>query len=195
MMKTLILASASPRRQELLKQAGIPFHAAPSRIDEVYSADENPETVAVRLAGDKLKAFLNNERSTGCHWVLAADTFVHVGSTIFGKPESREEAEVVLRTLSGKSHAVYTGLAIYSKEEGRTVSAVEQSTVEFLPLSDSDIEWYLDSGEWQDAAGGYKVQGKAQCLIKAVHGSVSNIMGLPLHRVYAILKELGYRFS
>ncbi|MCL2519565.1 MAG: Maf family protein [Spirochaetaceae bacterium] len=193
-METLILASASPRRQELLKTVGIPFRAAPSNIDETINEGEGPKEAALRLAGGKINAFLQNERSIGCHWVIAADTFIYLDGAIYGKANSRDDAEQLLKKLSMRRHQVYTGLAVYNRGEGRTVTTVEVTEVEFLRLTPEDIDWYLDSGEWQDAAGSYKIQGKAQVFIKAVHGSVSNVMGLPLHRLYAILKELNYKF-
>lgn len=191
-METIILASASPRRQELLKLAGFPFIAAPSRVVEILHDDEHPAEAAKRLAHQKLEVFLANARSAGCHWALAADTFVHIDGKNLGKPADREQAESYLRLLSGREHIVYTGMVLFSSKSGRRLDWVEQSHVLMSELNSQDLEWYLDSGEWQDAAGAYKIQGKSQCLVQRISGSYSNIMGLPLQPLYRMLQELDY---
>jgi septum formation protein len=194
-MQTLILVSASPRRQQLLRQMGINFIPAPSHIDEVYDRQDNPQEVALSLANQKLQAFLSGPAHTGYGWCLAADTLVSLDNIIYGKPHTQQQAQDFLQQLAGKTHKVYTGLAIYGLDSGETLTLVECSEVEFLPLSEAMINWYLQSGEWQDAAGAYKIQGRAQCLIKATRGSFSNIMGLPMHQVFKLLTQLGYNFS
>lgn len=191
-MDTIMLISSSPRRQELLKNAGFTFRAAPSGIDETLHENEDPKAAVLRIAHEKLNDFLKKDQILGCNLALAADTFVHIGGKNFGKPASREQAEEYLHTFSGRIHQVYTGMVLFSRKTNQFLDCVELSEVRFMPLNDADINWYLDSGEWQNAAGGYKVQGRAQCLIETIRGSLSSVMGLPMHRLYEMLRGLGY---
>lgn len=192
-MDTIMLISSSPRRQELLRNAGFTFRAAPSGIDEALGPGEDPKAAVLRIAHEKLNDFLKKDQILGCNLALAADTFVHIGGKNFGKPESREQAEEFLRTLSGRIHQVYTGMVLFSRRTNQCLDCVELSEIRFVPLSDADINWYLDSGEWQNAAGAYKVQGRAQCLIETIRGNLSSVMGLPMHRLYEMLRGLGYQ--
>lgn len=192
-MDTIMLISSSPRRQELLRNSGFAFRAAPSGIDEVLHETEDPRDAVLRIAHEKMSYFLKKDQILGCNLALAADTFVHVSGKNFGKPCNREQAEEFLRTLSGRVHQVYTGMVLFSRKTNQRLDCVELTDVRFAPLADEDIEWYLDSGEWQNAAGAYKVQGRAQCLIESVRGSFSSVMGLPMHRLYEMLRILGYQ--
>ncbi|MGL4525162.1 MAG: Maf family protein [Spirochaetia bacterium] len=193
-MDTIMLISSSPRRQELLKNSGLSFRAVPGDAQEILHEDENPKDAVLRIAHEKLQSFLVKDQLHGSHLVLAADTFVHISGKNFGKPQNREVAAEYLRMLSGRIHQVYTGLVLFSRKANKFFDCVELSEVRFLPLTEVDIEWYLDSGEWQNAAGGYKIQGRAQCLIESMRGSFSSVMGLPMHRLYEILRQLGYSF-
>lgn len=194
-METIILASASPRRQELLRLAGIPFIASPSRVNEIMPPAEDPQRSALRLANQKLDVFLTSPHSSGCAWVLAADTFIRFNGVNIGKPADRDEAYDILLKISGNQHTVYTGMSLFSKKHNRRVECVEITQVRLCELSPETLEWYLNTGEWQDSAGAYKIQGKAQCIIEEIKGSFSNVMGLPLHQLYKMLAQLGYQLE
>jgi septum formation protein len=194
-MDTLMLISASPRRQEMLKNAGISYRSAPSHIDEAMTNDEHPADVVQRLALAKLEAFLSKDMILGCKWALAADTVVHYMGCNIGKPLSRDEAEQTLKQLNGQTHQVYTGMTLFSRHTGKRYTCFDVTNVTFQVFSNEDLQWYLDSGEWQDAAGAYKIQGRGQSLIQSIQGSLSNVMGLPMHKLYRLLRDLNYQFS
>lgn len=184
----MILASASPRRQELLKLAGIPFEIIPSRADEKILEGESPEEHVSRVAREK--AVEVAEKHQG-RWVLAADTVVVVEGRILGKPQDRREAEEMLESLSHREHRVLTGYCLLrfpsiEKREGTVTSRVK-----FKALSPEEIRWYLDTGEPFDKAGGYAIQGQAAFMVQEIHGSYTNIVGLPLYEVVEALRELG----
>jgi len=184
----IILASASPRRQELLALLGIRFEMIPSRADENFFAGESPEEHVLRLARAKAEdvAAQNPGR-----WVLAADTVVEIEGKILGKPKDRLEAEEMLRLLSQREHRVLTGYCILNassppRKEGRVTTWVK-----FKILSAEEIQWYVDTGEPFDKAGGYAVQGRAAFMVQEVRGSYTNVVGLPLCEVVEDLRELG----
>jgi septum formation protein len=184
----LILASASPRRQEMLDSAGIEFEVLPSRVEEKFLEGESPEEHVTRLARDKAMdiAGKNTDR-----WVLAADTIVVIDGKVMGKPRDRQEAEEMLRTLSEREHRVITGYCLLhpssrKRREGRVVTRVR-----FKALSPGEIRWYLDTGEPFDKAGGYAIQGKAAFMVKEIEGSYTNVVGLPLTEVVEALQDLG----
>jgi septum formation protein len=194
-METIILASASPRRQELLRLAGIPFIASPSRVNEIMSTTEDPKNNALRLSNQKLDVFLASSHSMGCSWVLAADTFIHFNGVNIGKPADRDEARDILTKIGGNQHTVYTGMSLFSKRHNRRIEYVEMTQVRLSKLSEETLDWYINTGEWQDSAGAYKIQGKAQCIIEEIKGSFSNVMGLPLHQLYKMLIQMDYRLD
>lgn len=181
----LVLASASPRRQELLALAGLRFVVAASDIDESRIGDESPLDYVARLAAAKARAQAGPDRC-----VLAADTIVVVAEEprILGKPRHADDARSMLARLSGSIHTVMTGYAIYHPNAVKL--RVVQSEVAFSLLSPSDVEGYLHSGEWRDKAGGYAVQGLAAAFVRSITGSYSNIVGLPLCEVIADLRAL-----
>ncbi|NIZ18782.1 Maf family protein [Entomospira culicis] len=191
-METIILASSSPRRQELLNIGGIPFVAAPSNVDESIPKEMEPHVAVLTLANKKLDFFLENTQRGGCNWVLAADTLVRFNGKNIGKPKTREEADAILRQLSGKQHTVYTAMVLYSKSLKQKVESVEVASIRFATLSETDLQWYLETGEWQDVAGGYRLQGKAQFFIEELVGVPSTVIGLPLHKLYKMLAQLNY---
>lgn len=184
----LILASASPRRLELLKQAGIaPGRVAPADIDETPHFRETPQDYARRIAGTKAaKIFAAHSGDI----VLAADTVVAVGRRILPKTERAEDARACLALLSGRRHKVLTAVSIKSPRGSK--DALVASTVRFKRLSDAELAAYLASDEWQGKAGGYAIQGQAATLIPFISGSYSNIVGLPLFETVSMLKGLGY---
>lgn len=177
-MPRLILASQSPRRRELLAQIGyVPDEIAPADIDETEHPGELPRPLAERLAREKAAAVLS--RFPG-DVVLTADTVVAVGRRILPKTEEREEAEMCLRLMSGRSHRVYTGMCVAGPTDEVRVRVVE-TRVKVRQLTETHITRYLDSGEWQGKAGGYGIQGAFQAHIVQLIGSYSSVVGLPLY--------------
>ena len=190
----LILASASPRRAELLRAAGIQFDVLPADIDESVLPGESAEHHVRRLAEAKACAVLPR---AGGRPVLSADTVVVVAGEILGKPADEADARRMLLLLSGRLHEVMTGVCLrrHEGEEGRQTSEVAVTTVEFAPLNDAEIEWYVASGEPRDKAGAYAIQGLASRFVTRVDGSYSNVVGLPVAVVYHMCTEAGLLIS
>jgi septum formation protein len=193
---TLVLASASPRRAELLRAAGFEFEVRPADADETVHPDELPDQYVRRVADAKAQAVL---AAAGDRPVIAADTVVVVDGRILGKPVDAEDAAAMLRALSGRRHQVLTGVTVAvrasaSREPGgiRRLTSVEITDVEFAPLTEAEIAWYVASGEPADKAGAYAVQGRASRFVRRVEGSYSNVVGLPVAVVYRMLAELGF---
>lgn len=183
----LILASASPRRSELLTAARIPFEVRPVDVDESPLAGEVAADYVVRVARDKAVAF--GPPPAGA-LVLTADTTVVVDGEILGKPIDEADAVRMLRLLSGRWHEVLTGICL--RGGGRESAAFDLSRVHFLPLAGAEIEWYVGAGEPFGKAGAYAIQGLASRFIDRVEGSYSNVVGLPVSRVYKELERLGF---
>jgi len=182
----LVLASASPRRAELLASAGFQFRVEPVEIDERPRAGEDPVALVERLSAEKAARVAQLHPGAV---VLGADTVVVAAGSIMGKPIDDRDAAGMLERLSGRSHEVLTGVAV--EADARHLAAVERTTVHFLPLSPAEIEWYVGSGEPRDKAGAYAVQGLASRFVARIEGSYSNVVGLPLARVYQLLKAIG----
>jgi septum formation protein len=183
----LILASASPRRSDLLRAAGFAFDVEPTDIDEGILPGELPAAYVCRVALDKARAAAS--RHPGAV-VLAADTTVVVGECILGKPADRADAARMLGLLAGRTHDVLTGVAVVGLR-GTRVEAV-RTQVRFAPMDESEIAWYAASGEPEDKAGAYAVQGLASRFVEAIDGSYSNVVGLPVALVYRLLREQGF---
>jgi septum formation protein len=184
----LILASASPRRAELLVSAGFSFDVQPADVDETPLPDEPPTAYALRVALEKGRAVEEACRNFGT-MVLSADTVVVAEDRILGKPADAREAESMLKTLSGRVHEVHTAVVVYAF--GREVHEVVSTRVRLLPLSDDEIAWYIASGEPEGKAGAYGIQGRAARFIDWIEGSWSNVVGLPIATVYRLLKAVG----
>lgn len=184
----LLLASASPRRAELLSAAGFAFDIAPADVDETPRADESPRDYALRVAREKAEAVAATCRNSGTV-VLGADTVVVAGGEVLGKPADAGDARRMLKRLSGAVHTVLTAVVLH--QDGRQVSDVVETRVHLLPLRDSEIEWYIRTGEPEGKAGAYAIQGRAARFIDWIEGSWSNVVGLPVATVYRLLKELG----
>jgi septum formation protein len=183
----LVLASASPRRAELLARLGLAPEVRPADIDETPRPGEPASDLVVRLAGEKAAAAA--ARGDGDEVVLAADTTVVLGGRMLGKPVDRADAAATLRALSGHTHEVVTGLAVLRG----TISAVDRVTtsVTFRRLTEAEIAWYVDTGEPDDKAGAYGLQGAGAVLVSAVSGSDTNVIGLPLAETVALLRDVG----
>jgi septum formation protein len=188
----LVLASASPRRLELLRQVGLmPDCIDPAGIDETPRRGELPPAHAMRLAEEKAQAV--SRRYPGAY-ILAADTVVACGRRILPKTEDEARARSCLELLSGRRHRVHGAIVVVSPD-GRSVSRRVESQVSFKRLSEAEIGAYLRTGEWQGKAGGYAIQGRAAALIRWVSGSYSNVVGLPLFETTQLLAGHGYRPS
>lgn len=187
----LILASSSPRRAEILRDAGITFEALPAQVDEARHANEKPLGLVLRLAEEKARAVA--ARVSGEAIVVGADTEVVMDGDILGKPASPEHAREILRRLAGRTHEVITGLALIRLPKGGLRRAQEVTQVTFAPLSEEEIADYVASGEPFDKAGGYAIQGRGGRFVTRVEGCYFNIVGLPLAKLYALLREMGGR--
>jgi len=183
-----ILASASPRRRELLASIGLEFDVIPSAVPEVREAGESPEEYVARLSREKASAIAakNAER-----WIIAADTTVLLGEELLEKPLDGADAKRMLATIAGKTHIVYTGVTLQNAAGGYHDTRVAESEVRMLPLLEREIAWYVTTGEPLDKAGAYAVQGIGAMFIDSVHGSYTNVVGLPLALLYQMLKRAG----
>ena len=184
----LILASASPRRSELLKQMGLLFEVIPSGIDEFVREGETPTEHVRRLATAKAMDLADRYPEA---WVIGADTVVVIEGKILGKPASESEARLMLAKLSGRKHLVYTAIAVNCKLAEVNLSEVVASEVIFNNLSQEEIDWYVRTDEPYDKAGGYGLQGRGAFFIKEIHGSYTNVIGLPLWEAVNLLKLAG----
>ena len=186
---TLILASASPRRRELLATLDLPFSVMPAHVDERHHAAEPPASYVARLAREKAEQLAEQYPSA---WVLGADTVVVLDPCILGKPADAAEARAMLRRLSGRQHTVMTGVAVVHRGRGMTQGDVVSTRVRFHTLQDADIEAYIATGEPFDKAGAYAVQGIGGKFVAALEGCYNNVVGLPLQRTMALLQAAGY---
>lgn len=181
----IILASASPRRQALLRQIGCDFRVEVSRAEE-ESAGLEPQALVVRNALAKAGEVARRNADAV---VVGADTVVACGERIFGKPADAQEAKEMLASLAGRAHEVYTGIALYTG--GRSYSDVVRTTVHMAALTKAEIEAYAAMEEPLDKAGAYGIQGRAALFVTSIEGSYSNVVGLPLHALYALAKKAG----
>lgn len=187
----LVLASASPRRADLLRAAGIPFDVIAADVDESPALRESPETYVRRLAEAKARAILPR---SGTRPVLAADTVVVAGEEMLGKPSDAADAARMLRSLSARQHHVLTAVYLASGQgHFEPVVEVERTAVEVAPLSEDEIAWYVGTGEPFDKAGGYAIQGLASRFVTRIDGSYTNVVGLPVPVVYRMLETAGLR--
>jgi septum formation protein len=185
----IILASASPRRRELLTQVGINFQVVPSNADETLLENEEPEAHVIRLSCDKAMEVSNRQTQTG-RWFIGSDTVVVCDDVILGKPANAADAVEMLTSLSGRYHRVISGYAIHDRESGRTLSAAVTTRVFFKDLTTREIEGYIATGEPFDKAGAYAIQGIGSFMVPRIEGSYTNVVGLPLCEVIAALEEL-----
>ena len=194
-MQPILLASGSPRREEYFRLLGLPFTCMPSDVDESFDPRAEPEAVVKELAVRKVNRILEILKEKTPLWVCGADTIIALDGKIYGKPLDRDDAGRMLRAFGGRSHDVITAVALFCSQTNTIDCRSVVSTVTFASITPREIEWYLDSGEWQDAAGAYKIQGLASCFISSIEGSYSAIAGLPLREFYAMLRANGYPYG
>jgi septum formation protein len=186
----LVLASASPRRLELLRQVGIePDLVDPADIDETPGRDETPRLLALRLAREKTAVVASRHPDA---FVMGADTLVAVGRRILNKPETEGEARAMLALLSGRAHKVLTGLVVRAPG-GRAGERLVETRVRFKRVSAEEADAFIAAGDWKDAAGGYKIHQRAGAFVTELQGSYTSVVGLPLHEAVSLLTGLGWK--
>ena len=186
----LVLASASPRRSELLRGLGVPFERRPVNVDETPLADEQPSKYVLRVSA--LKAVAGSETANTGELVLAADTTVVLDGKLLGKPATADEARRMILALAGRSHTVLSGVALRDTANQAQVAEVAESRVFMRPISEDEAAWYVATGEPLDKAGSYALQGLGALFVDRIDGNPSNVIGLPLPLVYDLFGRLGY---
>jgi septum formation protein len=194
-MDPIILASGSLRRQEYFRLLGLPFSIMPSHIDEEIVKTTKPRKLAEDFSRRKVKKVIELMKDRMPPWICGADTIIAVDADVYGKPKDRENAKTMLQKLQGREHEVITAVTLYNDRNKTLDCRSVTSTVVFSPMSDGEIEWYLDTGEWQEVAGAYKIQGLAACFISSIRGSPSSVVGLPLREFYSMLRDNGYSYG
>lgn len=184
----IILASASPRRRELLRSIGLDFEVRPSSVPEIAEQGEDVDSYVRRLSRAKAEEIASGN---GEAWVIGADTIVYIGEQLLEKPLNREDAVRMLETICGRRHTVYTGLTLMHSATGYLDTSVTKSEVWMLPLSRQEIEWYVETGEPMDKAGAYAVQGLGAMFIDRIDGNYTNVVGLPLATLFGMMKKAG----
>jgi septum formation protein len=182
-----VLASASPRREELLRSLGLSFTILPAHIDETWQEGETPAAHVRRLAREKAAAMAVKHPQA---IVLGADTIVALDGLILGKPKNRKQAREMLQRLSGRTHTVFTGFTLAQESRNVAKTRVVRSAVRFKVISPDEMGWYIASAEPYDKAGGYAAQGMGASFIKSIRGSYTNVIGLPVCEVLEELKKL-----
>jgi septum formation protein len=194
-MEPIILESGYLRRQEYFRILGLPFSIMPPLIDESPGDIRDPGKLAETMAVRKVKKIIELMKGSSPPWICGADTVISVEGEVYGKPQDREDAQRMLRRLQGREHQVLTAVALYCDSNGLIDCRLVQSSVSFSPLTEGEIDWYLDTGEWQGVAGSYRIQGLGRCFVSTINGSYSAIVGLPMHEFYVMLKANGYPFG
>ena len=189
--RTLVLASQSPRRREILTRLGLAFEVAPADLDETRRADEAPDAYVARLAEDKARAIATRLAASTPRAVLGADTTVVLDGAVLNKPADRAESERMLRALSGRTHVVHTGVALVLAPEETVRTVVVSTRVSFRALPEATIVRYVESGEGLDKAGAYGIQELGAALVQSVEGSYTNVVGLPAAETIALLEDAG----
>ena len=193
-MEPIILASTSPRRQDILRTLGIPFSVMSPAYDEQPVDGMSPADQVELHSMKKVESIMRMQLKISIPWILGADTIICSDGKIYGKPSNRDDAKAMIASFSGRTHEVMTAISFFDSNTQYISSKTSRSLVSWIPLDDQQIERYLDTGEWQGVAGGYRIQGLASCFIERIEGSYSGIVGLPINELYAILREHGYAF-
>lgn len=183
-----VLASSSPRRRDLLSVAGFDFEVIPSHVPEIHEPGESPAAYVSRLSQSKAAAISAQLPDA---WVLAADTTVVLDESLLEKPVDAADAARMLAAIAGRAHLVYTGVTLQNSSRGICDTRVAESEVRMLPLSHEDIAWYVATGEPMDKAGAYAAQGIGALFIDSIHGSYTNVVGLPLATLFQMLRGAG----
>lgn len=192
-MEPIILASSSPRRQELLKMLGIPFKVMLPEMEEIIPQEIMAEEAPAYLADQKVKAVLAAiPEGQSVTWILGADTLIILDGELMGKPEDSVQAADFLRKLSGKTHKAISSVVLYNHQTKKKEIRTKSTEVTFAHLSEKEITWYIETGEWHNAAGGYRLQGLAGCFVSHINGSWTGVIGLPIYELYDMLKTQGY---
>ncbi len=189
-MDNLILASNSPRRKEILEKFDIPFSINTSSYEEIFT-DEQPAIQVLNLSKGKIETLLESKPEVKSSIILGADTCINLDGKIIGKPNTKTEALEILKSFSGRAHQVVTGLTLYNGSTGIFVQDKSITEVIFAKLSTKEIEWYLETMEWEGVAGGYRIQEKGSLLISSISGSWYNVMGLPIRLFYGMVASQG----
>lgn len=191
-MRRLLLASSSPRRCELLAQLGVPFEVCPSQIDESVNSTQSPDVIVLDLARRKAQSVASRLQERTGTLILGADTIVVRNGQIFGKPRHETEACNMLQSLSGRTHEVYTGICLVDGSSGREQSVFERTRVHFAVATREEITAYVQSGEPMDKAGAYGIQGRGAIFVEKIKGDYNTVVGLPLRRLYVLLRHFGF---
>jgi septum formation protein len=194
-MEPIVLASGSLRRQEYFRLLGLPFSIMASQIEEVLSPELSPEEQAEKLALEKVQAIIKLLQGRLPQWIVGADTLISIDGDILGKPKDREDARNMLLRYRNRSHEVITSMALYNGKLKSINSKTVKTVVSFAEFAENELELYLNTGDWQNVAGAYKIQGLASCFISKIDGSYSNVVGLPIHEFYVMLRENGYPYG
>jgi septum formation protein len=189
-MAKIVLASASPRRAELLRQLGLDFEVRESKASEAYGEENDPAQLVRMLALRKVRAVAGQ---SAADLFIAADTVVRAAGGLLGKPRDEEDAKAMLRSLSGRAHEVFTGVAVLDRRSGRVLTHVEKTLVFMRHIREEELGWYVKSGEPFDKAGGYGIQGRAAVFVERLDGCYFNVVGLPLAALWQMLCRLGIR--
>lgn len=193
-MKTIdhdiVLASASPRRKEMLSRVGLSFQVVPGDVDETIQPGGSADQHVIRLSCDKAEDVARRSGQTG-RWFIGSDTVVVRDDSILGKPADIDEARSMLESLSGRSHRVISGYAVFDRVTGKTISGAIVTTVFFKELTSREIEGYIATGEPAGKAGAYAIQGIGSFMVPRIEGSYTNVVGMPLCEVLSALNELG----
>jgi septum formation protein len=193
-MVPIILASGSPRRRDLLQKSKIPFTVIHPNVNEDIYTEASAANMVEEIAKRKVEAIVNIFKQESPRWIVGADTMIEVAGKCVGKPDSIEDAEHILRMLTGRIHRVHTGLALLAEKDKAIVTKMCTTEVKFRKMTDEEIHFYLESGEWSGAAGAYRIQEQGSFFIEWIKGSYSNVVGLPLETFYTLLKENDYPF-
>ncbi len=193
-MEPIILASTSPRRQDIMRNLNIPFSVMSPPYEESMIEGMSPEDLTELHAMKKVESIIRLSLKMSMPWILGADTLICCNNEIFGKPVDRDDAKRMMKAFSGKIHQVITAIALFNSTTQYISTKISRNHVAFMELDEAQINNYLDTGEWQGVAGGYRIQGLAACFISRIEGSYSGIVGLPIHELYVILREQDYKF-
>lgn len=188
--ETLYLGSASPRRYELIRQMGLPCRVLEFHMREVMDQSLPPEELALGLAEQKMKACLEAHGTE--RWVVTADTLIALDGKKLGKPADEREAGAMLESLQGRSHQVFTGVALFRPRDGKELLFHDETEVFFSPMDREERQRYLDTQEWRGVAGGYRIQERGGLYVEKLRGSYFNVMGLPINLLYGMLRQLNF---